>query len=199
MSRVKGRVDEHGRECSKCGGYQPWTEYWKTTQEKKGVGGRSSACRKCCQIILQARRLKENPGRKPHRNWRIDTGGRECTGCGQYKAWEKYGRIKDSAQGYSALCSICGRQRKYIRSYGINYAEFQRLLDLQKGVCAICGEGETVRNRGGDIRPLSIDHDHVTGKIRGLLCANCNVALGLLGDSITRLSKALAYLSGTVK
>lgn len=80
-------------------------------------------------------------------------------------------------------------------SYGITQEAYDALLAQQNGVCAICGNPETVIIRG-TLCPLSVDHDHDTGKIRGLLCSTCNAALGLFKDNIENLSNAIDYLMG---
>jgi hypothetical protein len=64
------------------------------------------------------------------------------------------------------------------------------MLQIQSGVCAICGGGN------GD-RRLAIDHDHMTGRVRGLLCSACNRAIGLLRDSPDRFTKAATYLGAS--
>lgn len=72
--------------------------------------------------------------------------------------------------------------------YGITLEEFQLLLNSQRGLCAICGEPEAGKYR------LSVDHCHETGRIRGLLCRKCNVAIGMLKESVTVLEAAIRYL-----
>lgn len=64
------------------------------------------------------------------------------------------------------------------------------MLEAQEGVCAICGKPETKPNA----KYLAVDHNHETGVIRGLLCNNCNRALGLLGDNVETLQNAINYL-----
>ncbi len=64
----------------------------------------------------------------------------------------------------------------------------------QDGVCAICRRPETFITTGQGPCRLSVDHDHKTGKVRGLLCRDCNVGLGNFGDSGERLRNAAAYL-----
>ena len=66
------------------------------------------------------------------------------------------------------------------------------MLEKQNGNCAICNKPE-FNTRGGIIRHLSIDHDHKTGKIRGLLCFKCNTKLGILEDK-DFAKKAKKYL-----
>jgi len=79
------------------------------------------------------------------------------------------------------------------RYYGIDLAKYQEMLLAQNGVCAICFKPETsVVN--GKIKPLAVDHCHNSEKIRGLLCARCNQAVGLFGEDINVLSNAIEYL-----
>jgi hypothetical protein len=67
------------------------------------------------------------------------------------------------------------------------------MLLAQSGVCAICFKPETsVVN--GKIKPLAVDHCHDNEKIRGLLCARCNQAVGLFGEDVNVLSNAIDYL-----
>lgn len=73
--------------------------------------------------------------------------------------------------------------------YGLTTEEFETLLHKQNGRCAICGT-----DKPGGKGQMAVDHDHATGKVRGLLCSSCNMALGIFGDSETLLVKALAYL-----
>ena len=81
------------------------------------------------------------------------------------------------------------RQRDEIlmKRYGINQADFDRMSDEQDGKCAVCLNPPTKRG-------LFVDHDHETGKVRGLLCAWCNTGLGHFKDSILYLFRAIAYL-----
>ena len=83
-------------------------------------------------------------------------------------------------------CDIC-LEKKRINSMRkkIDPKYYQSELIKQKGKCSICGK-EMVR--------VIIDHDHKTGKIRGLLCDKCNVALGFWKDDINTLHKAIEYL-----
>jgi Recombination endonuclease VII len=71
--------------------------------------------------------------------------------------------------------------------YGMTVAEYEAMLAQQNGVCAIC---ETKP----DDRPLCVDHDHATGKVRGLLCHSCNVGLGNYKDDPRRTRRTTAYL-----
>ena len=81
-------------------------------------------------------------------------------------------------------------ERKAVYKYGMTNAAYDAMLASQGGVCAICKGCEPDRRRSR----LAIDHCHVTGHIRGLLCSRCNTALGLFGDNIPALEAAVSYL-----
>jgi hypothetical protein len=74
-------------------------------------------------------------------------------------------------------------------TYGITQAEVDALIEAQGGLCAICG-GE----RNGPGTRLHIDHCHDTGKVRGMLCAKCNTAIGLLDNDPDRAELVARYL-----
>jgi hypothetical protein len=76
----------------------------------------------------------------------------------------------------------------------MSYADYLNKLEQQGYVCAVCQKEETLTDRAGDVRRLSVDHNHVTGKVRGLLCGRCNLALGNIQDSIPTLKAAITYL-----
>ena len=83
---------------------------------------------------------------------------------------------------------------QYKKRYGANKEDYNRLFEEQEGGCAICGEPETKEQRGKIVK-LAIDHDHKTGKIRGLLCHKHNIALGMFEDDIFLLLDAIKYLN----
>jgi hypothetical protein len=76
------------------------------------------------------------------------------------------------------------------RKYGITLAERNALLEAQGNACAVCKATTPGNKKYG----WSIDHDHITGAVRGLLCHTCNLALGLLKDDVERLDAAIVYL-----
>jgi hypothetical protein len=74
------------------------------------------------------------------------------------------------------------------RVYGVDSTLYDRLFEMQKGLCAICSK---VDGRG---RSLSVDHCHKTGLVRGLLCSKCNLTLGTFEDDSSRFQSAADYL-----
>ena len=74
-------------------------------------------------------------------------------------------------------------------NYGLSTTDYQLMLERQNGRCAFCGRLPGKQN-------LCVDHDHETGRVRGLLCRGCNGALGRLGDTSTALERIIRYLGG---
>ncbi len=85
------------------------------------------------------------------------------------------------------------RSYHLLRTYGITLKQYNEILELQNGVCAICKQSETAADNN-KTRPLCVDHDHETNAIRGLLCMKCNVAISFMGDNSDILSSAMSYL-----
>lgn len=71
------------------------------------------------------------------------------------------------------------------------------MLASQGGVCAICGQPETIVKKGGVVASLAIDHCHETGKVRGLLCGRCNLGIGCLRHDAETALAAAEYLRAT--
>lgn len=93
----------------------------------------------------------------------------------QWREWRQanYERVAPKAEG-----------NRYFKRYGITYEQRDELIKKQENKCAIC-KGEL---------PLHTDHCHKTGKVRGMLCSNCNTLLGLSGDNASVLRAAAEYL-----
>lgn len=75
--------------------------------------------------------------------------------------------------------------------YGVTSEQYHEVLEAQGGGCGICGR--PTADRKGQNR-LHVDHDHLSGNFRGLLCARCNTALGKFDDDVDTLQKAISYL-----
>lgn len=98
---------------------------------------------------------------------------------------------------YCDPCRVASRQRQArahsLRPYGIGIADYEAMLERQGGRCAICradepGHGHVV---------FAVDHDHETGGNRGLLCRNCNTAIGLLRDDPEVIRGAATYIENS--
>jgi hypothetical protein len=85
-----------------------------------------------------------------------------------------------------------------LAKYDITPSQYIDLFMEQGGVCAVCQKPEEhVSSKNGRTQRLSVDHDHVTGKVRGLLCHACNVMLGYAKDNPEVLLSAIMYLRRT--
>lgn len=109
-----------------------------------------------------------------------------CAGC------ENRMRVERRAEPYIARLDPDGRRRyqraaKLRAKYGIDLPDYERMLVEQDGACATCRSIP-------DGRDLCVDHDHTTGRVRGLLCDLCNRTLGQAGDNPVLLERMAAYL-----
>ena len=78
------------------------------------------------------------------------------------------------------------------RVYNISIDAYEAMVEMQHGVCAVCGK--LPRGKGPSGKRLHVDHNHLTEALRGLLCAQCNMALGLLQENKTNIRALLTYL-----
>jgi len=85
------------------------------------------------------------------------------------------------------------RKRVIKKKYGLDVIEYEKLVLAQKNLCAICKNSERVKFKGR-LKELAVDHNHRTGKVRGLLCHSCNLAIGALLDNPDLFRKAAEYL-----
>ena len=147
---------------------------------------------------------------------------KRCSKCGKVKLLNLFYKNKTRTGGYSYECKSCSNDRikkyrksgknnirekelerhklyyerykiklrddKFLRDYGITYAEKLSMIEDQQNKCKICGK---------EINKITgcLDHCHKTKKVRGILCRNCNMAIGIFQDNISTLKKAIKYLS----
>lgn len=145
---------------------------------------------------------------------------KQCTKCNEIKPLTEFFKEKrntgDKGKGVASRCKVCQTAAKhqwyldnpnYYKQYNKDYyknhkwesrlgkydmtvADYDALFAKQGFCCAICGT--TVNNQCG--RDFHVDHDHKTGKVRGLLCHGCNSGIGNLKDNPEIVKKALEYL-----
>lgn len=120
-------------------------------------------------------------------------GVKQCTQCKQIKSIEQFHKKKHLNRYYPrSICILCDRQHRAkktrIYRYGVTTDDLQRMLQDQNFTCAICGT--TID------KTCSVDHCHLTNKVRGLLCRACNTGIGMLRDDSDLLRAAIRYLEG---
>lgn len=123
--------------------------------------------------------------RTPNKNWL------SCRLCNKERN-DRFNAENPSAvrNGYKKNFYLRSNNTKISKEY------YFELLENQKGLCAICKKNEDISISAKNDKPkrLAIDHNHKTGKIRGLLCHKCNVSIGALNESIETLQAAIEYL-----
>ena len=112
---------------------------------------------------------------------------KKCCTCKRIKRIKHFSKNNAIFDGFSKQCKLCEQNRKLKHRYGTNNAEYKHILKSQDYKCAICLKSKTSK-------ALHVDHDHISKKIRGILCFSCNVSLGYLKDDIELLSRAVIYL-----
>lgn len=104
------------------------------------------------------------------------------------KEWANKNKDKIAAQ-HRVRYLVKVKNDRLQKKFGISMEEYKAMWIEQKGCCAICGRYQFEFKIG-----LAVDHNHITGKIRGLLCGSCNSAIGKLQDSPLLCLKAKEYL-----
>ncbi len=141
-----------------------------------------------------------------------------CNKCKLEKSTLDFSKDSSAKSGLRTICKQCDKETRirkrlenpdlYLtkqriiikksnlkRLYHITLEEYNNMMNKQNGVCAICGRSELDINQFGS-RSLSVDHDHRTGQVRGLLCNRCNRLLGFADDNLELLSKCIKYITG---
>ena len=117
-----------------------------------------------------------------------ENGEKVCSKCFKKLPASKFYKCKHYKDGLEVRCTDCDYDKKLQKLFGITLTDYNELLTKQNHVCALCGKRPKKKR-------LSVDHCHKTGKVRGLLCGNCNTAIGLFKDNPIVLEKAIAYLA----
>jgi hypothetical protein len=155
-------------------------------------GGLSFYCLVCSrernQKYYQQKRLRSGFVLREKDN--SPEGHKRCAACREVKRVEEFHRASQQPGGRNAHCKPCRNARntelRLQREYGLTGVEVAALIESQGGLCAICETKAAAH----------VDHCHATGKVRGVLCFTCNVALGQLNDDVALFRKAIEYLEG---
>lgn len=194
--------------CRQCNIPKPIDEF---VRSRNRTGGVMRLC-KACQRGNSAERRASAAAAEVDDPWESHpTGEKTCTRCKVPKPVLEFGRDRSRGDGLTARCLVCqavvgaewrannlersreitrnaARRHRY-KALGITEDDWQAMFEAQGGVCAICKGTQPVENKR-----LAADHCHDSGKVRGLLCTACNVALGGFQDRIDLLEAAVAYL-----
>lgn len=109
----------------------------------------------------------------------------------RYKTDEEFReRIKQKVREYNKRNPMM-KLNQHMKKYDMDYDDYKEMLNSQSGKCLICG---STGDLSKPYRPLMIDHNHITGNVRGLLCQHCNFLIGQAKDDIDILKSAIKYL-----
>ena len=168
------------KRCIKCGEEKPLSEFGFHNREK---GQHRNMC-KLCHAEWTRKYNKTPRGKEVREDWQE----KNVEKIAAYKELYRNDPVKRKAS------KAYHRKRRLMQEFGITPKEYDGLLKDQGGKCAICGAIDSDSTG----RRLAVDHDHVTGKVRGLLCHNCNVGIGNFKDDPNLLRKAIKYLEADV-
>ncbi|WP_329408178.1 endonuclease VII domain-containing protein [Streptomyces sp. NBC_00704] len=178
--------EEGAKRCSRCNEIRSRAAF---ASNKAARDGLQAYCRECWAAYHQARQVAQGRNVRP----RVDTpeGNKFCRSCEEVKPHREWHRNATASDGLATCCKACkavkGRRGHLKRQYGMTEAERDAMVASQKGLCVICLKAPAVH----------VDHCHETGRVRGVLCFNCNSAIGKLGDDPDAVRRAAAYLEGT--
>ena len=160
------------KRCIKCGALKSHEHFYRATGMRDGL---RNDCKEC---MLALRRANYRGNRDAYirraQEWKREHRERYLEGQ----------RRRRSQRGPEQI--RLERHQHLRRTYGMSLEEFEFLVAAQGGACAICGKPDADR--------LHVDHDHGTGRIRGLLCGSCNRAMGLFHEDPARFEAAGSYL-----
>ncbi|MER6995932.1 endonuclease VII domain-containing protein [Streptomyces sp. NPDC000410] len=177
------------KRCAGCKRALPLASFEADRNRRDGLQVR---CRECVAEYGAAyyRRRREAMGKTMRGNVDVPEGYKLCRTCGQVKPHSDWHRNATASDGLATRCKVCkavqDREGHLKRQYGISEAERDEMISSQMGICSICLA----------VPAVHVDHCHETGRVRGVLCFNCNSAIGKLGDDPDTLRRAAAYLEG---
>ncbi len=172
--------DTH-RTCTVCKQEKPITEFGKHLCMSDGI---RSNC-KTCSVKEAVAHSKKRPDLKTGRDKRYRESHKD--------------KVNNLCRKHRNMPKNKERQRAYIRNwtlkktYGITTEDYNNMFIEQAGQCAICGTHQSKLKK-----KLHVDHNHETGRVRGLLCDGCNIALGRMKDDMRILRSAIKYLEQDV-
>jgi hypothetical protein len=181
-----GLSDAGVKRCSRCKQHKPRAGFASN-------GAMKDDLQACCRdgSAEHYRQRQEARGRKPRPRVVAPEGRKYCRRREEIKPHSAWDRNRTASDGLSTAWEACRaieeRASHLKRHYGLTEAERDEMAASRMGLCVICPKAPAVH----------VDHCHKTGKVRGVLCFNCNSAIGKLGDDPDAVRRAAAYLEGT--
>lgn len=184
---VLSLVSQDVKKCNRCLEVKPSGHF---RRHKSTSDGFESACLDCVKPIPKEKK---------------------CLGCGVvFPASAFIKKPNKNSRHLRARCAPCTesqkkswlspeKRRKHTikKAYGLDWESYLSMMTEQNGQCAICSVDFDMSHRpnGGTVpRSACVDHCHSTGKVRGILCSSCNIALGFFRDNVDIMKKAIQYI-----
>ncbi|MFF3463373.1 endonuclease VII domain-containing protein [Streptomyces sp. NPDC001984] len=181
--------EPNAKQCRKCERELPLAAFARDGNRRDGL---QVHCRECVAEYSAAhyRRRREAMGKPLREKVDAPADHKLCRTCGEVKPHSEWHRNATASDGLSTRCKACraveGRVGHLKRHYGLTEAERDAMVASQRGLCVICLRAPAVH----------VDHCHKTGRVPGVLCFNCNSAIGKLGDDPDAVRRAASYLEG---
>jgi hypothetical protein len=179
-------MEDHTKLCSRCGQSKPLDEFYMDRRRDRP----GSYCKTCAAAYRRGRHVPKEFAHEVR-----------CLQCGE--PLDLTARTSKARKFCSKICGVRWHTQRQTREYrrdsflrstfGITLAEYNERLATQGGCCLLCLTPEAESRHG----VLDVDHDHKSGYVRGLLCHQCNWALGILGDDPALLRRAAEYLEAS--
>ena len=177
-------------------------------------GYRVSECITCrtkstlkCRAKNPLKKRKYSPYKGDKRSKRAELrnndGAMECKMCKNTLPLKKFNPsaiynlnpvCKNCSNKYDNSRYLTKKNNHFVKKYGITYTEFKNKCNAQNNLCSICNKPQKIINKKHNINDLYIDHCHKTGKMRGFICATCNLGIGIFNDSYELFLKVARYL-----
>lgn len=187
------------KKCHDCGQEKQTADFYAHPQTADRL---RPYCRSCASRRAKERYRRRSAGATEDRRvkYQVPEGMKRCSCCGEVKDLVDFPRHKSRPGGRHLHCKPChnaqtrasrdragGARRYHLNArYGVDPQAVSAQMALRRGLCAICREAPGVQ----------VDHDHATGRPRGMLCFNCNGGLGQFKDDPVRLARAIDYSKG---
>ncbi|WTS96435.1 endonuclease VII domain-containing protein [Streptomyces sp. NBC_00096] len=177
--------------CRGCARDIPLSGFASDRNRRDGLQPR---CRECVAAYgaEHYRRRRAAQGKAVREHVEVQVGSKLCRQRGEVKPHGEWHENTSASDGLSTRCKACravqGRAGHLKRNYGITEAERDAMIAAQGGVCVLCQESPAEH----------VDHDHRTGKVRGVLRFGCNAGIGQLKDRPDVLRRAAAYVEGNL-
>ncbi len=168
--------------CCRCDQFKSPSEFHKRSNRKRG---KAYLCGECHNTAQREKRATDEEFQEYNRKQ-----------TSRYYHRHKE-RMNKSRKEYAANNPQMQHKYKLKQNYQMTVEEYGNILTKQNGVCAICKLPETrmtSSRKDKKVNALAVDHNHISGRNRGLLCGNCNTALGLMKEDIETLKNMISYL-----